>query len=139
MGSKCDFVMFIYLYIYIHCRGNIILYVLKNTFMCCLYLYIMAHIGGRFGQRSHLVKVDFAFSSLKSEVQVALSFWRVALCRPRHLWKCRYCAHVYWNLSYPLLSILKVIFLEINPLQFIETLISFIRGFVYCLYMPSLK
>jgi hypothetical protein len=36
-----------------------------------------------------------------------------------------------WNLSYLLLSILKVIFLESNPLQFIETLISFIRGFVY--------
>ena len=55
------------------------------------------------------------------------------------LWKCRYRAHVYWNLSYPLLSILKVIFLESNPLRFIETLISFIRGFVYCLYMPGLK
>jgi hypothetical protein len=39
----------------------------------------------------------------------------------------------------PLLSILKVIFLESNPLRFIETLISFIRGFVYCLYMPGLK
>ena len=26
--------------------------------------------------------------------------------------KCRYRAHVYWNLSYPLLSILKVIFLD---------------------------
>jgi hypothetical protein len=25
-----------------------------------------------------------------------------------HLWKCRHRAHVYWNLSYPLLSILKV-------------------------------
>jgi hypothetical protein len=37
---------------------------------------------------------------------------------------------VYWNLSYPL-SILKVIFLESNPLQFIETLISFIRAYVY--------
>jgi hypothetical protein len=46
---------------------------------------------------------------------------------------------VYWNLSYSLLSILKVIFLESNPLQFIETLISFIRGFVYCLYIPGLK
>ena len=33
------------------------------------------------------------------------------------------------------LSILKVIFLESNPLRFIETLISFIRGFVYCLYI----
>jgi len=29
--------------------------------------------------------------------------------------------------------------LESNPLRFIETLISFIRGFVYCLYMPGLK
>ena len=47
-----------------------------------------------------------------------------------HLWKCRYRAHVYWNLSYPL-SILKVIFLESNPLRFIETLISFIRDYVY--------
>jgi hypothetical protein len=34
---------------------------------------------------------------------------------------------------------LKVIFLESNPLLFIETLISFIRGFVYCLYIPGLK
>jgi hypothetical protein len=34
---------------------------------------------------------------------------RVALCRRRHLWKCRY--RVYWNLSYPL-SILNVIFLK---------------------------
>jgi hypothetical protein len=71
--------------------------------------------------------------------------WRVGLCcRPHifstcHLWKCRYSARVYWNLSYLLLSILKVIFLESNPLRFIETLISFIRGFVYCLYMPGLK
>jgi hypothetical protein len=46
---------------------------------------------------------------------------------------------VYWNLSYPLLSILKVIFLERNPLRFIETLISFIRAFVYCLYMLGWK
>ena len=50
--------------------------------------------------------------------------FEVALCRrPRifstcHLWKCRYRAHVYWNLWYQLLSILKVIFLESNPLQF---------------------
>ena len=42
-----------------------------------------------------------------------------------------YRARVYWNLSYPLISILKVIFLESNPMWFIETLISFIRGFVY--------
>jgi hypothetical protein len=56
-----------------------------------------------------------------------------------HLWKCRHCARVYWNLSYPLLSILKVIFLERNPLRFIETLISFIRAFVYCLYMLGWK
>jgi hypothetical protein len=48
-------------------------------------------------------------------------------------------AHVHWNLSYPLLSILKVIFLESNPLRFIETLISFIIAFVYCLYIPGLK
>jgi glucose-6-phosphate-specific signal transduction histidine kinase len=41
--------------------------------------------------------------------------------------------YVYWNLLYPL-SILKVIFLESNPLRFIETLISFIRAYVYCLY-----
>jgi hypothetical protein len=47
-----------------------------------------------------------------------------------HLWKCQYCARVYWNLSYPLLSILKVIFLESNPLRFLETLISLIRSFV---------
>ena len=33
-------------------------------------------------------------------------------------------------LSYPL-SILKVIFLESNPLRFIETLISFIKAYVY--------
>ena len=38
-----------------------------------------------------------------------------------------------------LLSILKVIFLESNPLRFIETLISFIRGFVYYLYMLGLE
>ena len=37
---------------------------------------------------------------------------------------------VYRSLSYPL-SILKVIFLESNPLQFIETLMSFIRAYVY--------
>ena len=37
-----------------------------------------------------------------------------------------------------LLSILKVIFLESIPLRFIETLISFVRSFVYCLYMPGL-
>ena len=35
-----------------------------------------------------------------------------------------------WILSYPL-SILKVIFLEGNPLWFIQTLISFIRAYVY--------
>ena len=35
-----------------------------------------------------------------------------------------------WILSYPL-SILKVIFLESNPLRFIQTLISFIRAYVY--------
>jgi hypothetical protein len=29
---------------------------------------------GRFGQRSRFVKVDFAFSLVKSEVQVALYF-----------------------------------------------------------------
>jgi hypothetical protein len=50
-----------------------------------------------------------------------------------------YRARVYWNLSYPLISILKVIFLESNPMWFIETLISFIRGFVYRLYMPPLN
>ena len=50
--------------------------------------------------------------------------FEVALCRrPRifstcHLWKCQYRTRVYWNLWYPLLSILKVIFLESNPLQF---------------------
>ena len=31
-----------------------------------------AHVGGRFGQRSRLVKVDFAFSLVKNKVQVAL-------------------------------------------------------------------
>ena len=31
-----------------------------------------AHVGGRFGRRSRLVKVDFAFSLVKREVQVAL-------------------------------------------------------------------
>jgi hypothetical protein len=35
-------------------------------------LYNRAHVGGRFGQRSRLVKVDFAFSLVKSKVQVAL-------------------------------------------------------------------
>ena len=30
------------------------------------------HVGGRFGRRSRLVKVDFAFLLVKSEVQVAL-------------------------------------------------------------------
>ena len=40
---------------------------------------------------------------------------------------------------YPL-SILKVVFLESNPLWFIETLISFIRAYVNnCLYMPDLS
>ena len=97
------------------------------------------------GEEVALWRLTFAFSLVKSEFQVALLFWSVALCRrPRifstcHLWKCQYRARVYWNLSYPLLSILKMIFLESNPLRFIETLISFIRGFVYCLYMPSLK
>jgi hypothetical protein len=55
-----------------------------------------------------------------------------------HLWKCRHHAHVYWNLMYPL-SILKVVFLESNPLWFIETLISFIRAYVNCLSMPDLS
>jgi hypothetical protein len=45
-----------------------------------------------------------------------------------HLWKCRHRAHVYWNLSYPLLSILKVIFLESNPLRFIGTGFSRSQG-----------
>ena len=65
--------------------------------------YIKAHVRGRFGQRSRLVEVDFVFSLVKSEVQVGLQFWRVALWRQHifamcHLYKCRY--HVYWNLSY---------------------------------------
>jgi hypothetical protein len=47
-----------------------------------------------------------------------------------YLWKCRYRERVYWSLLYPL-SILKVIFLESNPLWFIENLISFIRAYVY--------
>ena len=109
-----------------------------SIFFFTLTLEFRAHVGGRFGQRSRLVKIDFVFSLVKSQVQVTL-------CRCPHifstcyLWKCRYHACVYWNLSYPLLSILKVIFLESNPLRFIETLNSFIRAFVYCLYMPGLK
>ena len=111
-----------------------------HRFRCVLLLhqcYYRAHVGGRFGRRSCLVKVDFAFSLVKSEVQVAMLFWRVALCRRLrifctcHLWKCRYRACVYWNLSYPLLSILKVIFFKSNPLRFIGTLISFIRAYGY--------
>jgi hypothetical protein len=38
------------------------------------FLPTRAHVGGRFGQRSHLVKVDFALSLVKSEVQVACNF-----------------------------------------------------------------
>jgi hypothetical protein len=44
-------------------------------FKTMLKLYIVgsrAHVGGPFGRRSRLVKVDFAFSLVKSEVQVAL-------------------------------------------------------------------
>ena len=70
---------------------------------------------------------------------VILKSRRLHIFSTCHLWKCQYRARVYWNLSYPLLSILKVIFLESNPWRFIETLISFIRGFVYYLYMPGLK
>ena len=40
---------------------------------------LRAHVGGRCERRSRLVKVDFAFSLVKFEVQVALYFWRVAL------------------------------------------------------------
>ena len=55
----------------------------------------MAHIRARFGRKIHLVNVDFAFLLVKSEVQVALYFWRVALWHPYifsmcHLWKCWY-------------------------------------------------
>jgi uncharacterized protein YacL len=42
-----------------------------------------------------------------------------------------------WILSYPL-SILKVIFLESNPLRFIQTLISFIRAYV-CICPTKIK
>ena len=33
---------------------------------------VRAHVGGQFGRRCHLVKVDFDFSLVKIEVQVAL-------------------------------------------------------------------
>ena len=78
-----------------------ILYTLKNVtqnIKCHVNSTVRAHVGGRFGRRSRLVKVDFAFSLVKNKV-------RVGLCRrPRilstcHLWKCQYCARVYWNLS----------------------------------------
>ena len=88
-----------------------------------IVIWIMAHIRGRFGRRSRLVKVDFAFLIRLSRLVILKS--RPRIFTTFHLWKCRY--HVYWNLSYPL-SILKVIFLKSNPLvplQFKETLISF--------------
>ena len=40
---------------------------------------------------------------------------------------------------YRIVKYFEVIFLESNPLRFIEALISFIRAYVYCLYMPDLK
>ena len=78
------------------------------------------------GWRSCVVKADFEFSLMKSEVQVALYLWRVTQCGPRicatcHLWKCRHRDH--WNLWYSL-SILEVTFLKINPFRFKETFIS---------------
>jgi hypothetical protein len=42
--------------------------------MCSGRVSNLAHVGGRFGQRSRLVKINFAFSLLKSEVQVTLYF-----------------------------------------------------------------
>ena len=93
-----------------------------------------------------LAKVDTSLSrwskeKFKSPCNFEESPYKNVCRRPRifstcHLWKCRYRARVYWNISYPLLIILKVIFLESNPgaLRFIETLISFIRGFVYCFW-----
>ena len=76
------------------------------------------------GWRSCVVKVDFEFPLIKSEVQVALYLWRVTQCGPRifatcHLWKCRH--RVHWNLWYSL-SILEVTFLKINPFRFMKLL-----------------
>ena len=51
-----------------HDITELLLKVALNT----ITLYIRAHVGGWFGRRSCLVKVDFAFSLVKSEVQVAL-------------------------------------------------------------------
>ena len=80
-----------------------------------------AHDWGRFCWRSRLGKLDFTFSLVKNEIQVALEFWRVDLCRQRifttcHLENCWY--RVCWYLQqtyivYPL-SILKVIFVKSN-------------------------
>jgi hypothetical protein len=93
----------------------------------------------RFVESSFGQKIWSAFSIAHSIFHIASPYQNgaivVCIFPTCHLWKCPYRAHVYWNLSHPLLSILKVIFLESNSLLFIKTLISFIRGFVYCLYI----
>ena len=107
-----------------------------------LFLKITKNItlDGDSGEEVALWRLTLFSRWSKAKFKSPCNFGRVALChRPHifstcHLWKCRYRARVYWNLSYTL-SILKVIFLESNPLRFIEILLSFIRGFVYCLYI----
>ena len=74
-----------------------------------------AHVWGRFYWRSRCVKLEFTFSLVKNEIQVALEFWRVdlRLCRQHifttcHLWKCWY--RVYWYLQQT--SILSIKYFE---------------------------
>jgi hypothetical protein len=100
--------------------------------------YIYGVLNFTFDQRESEVNLHKATSSPESSSNMSpvMSLIHVLLLMKFLLTKCRHHAHVYWNLMYPL-SILKVVFLESNPLWFIETLISFIRAYVNCLYMPD--
>ena len=87
---------------------------------------------------------------LQDFAQIILKFsWGGAFRPPFHIVVDRYFSGQ-WNfegascskiLLYkgPVKKIFLSRLLESNPLRFIETLISFISGFVYCLYMPGLK
>ena len=92
---------------------------------------------GRVGKRStNIFLIEASNAKFKSPCNFEESpayFLHLSFMKMSISWR------VYWNPSCPLLIILKVNFLESNLLRFIETLISFIRGFVYYLYMPGLK
>ena len=110
-----------------------------HLWCCCLYpIYCIlcmgsrAHVGGRFGRWS---KAKFKSPCNFEE----LPYVAARVFSPLVIYKNVDIVHVFIEIYHTCISILKVIFLESNPLRFIETLISFIKGFVYCLYMPSLK